>query len=343
MKKIRLGSTGLEVTRPAFGALPIQRCTTEDAVKILRTAYESGINFFDTANAYSNSEERIGIALSDVRENIVISTKSMGKDKATVSQHIQMSLDRLRTNYIDVFQFHMVTAPLDGTDPDGMYSAALEAKEKGYIKHIGITTHRLNLAFDFVNSGLFSTMQFPISYLSNEEELDLVRLCEKLDIGFIAMKGLAGGLLSDARPCHAFMETIPNIVPIWGIQTLDQLMEWVDLAKNNPPLDDELMGIIEKDRAELTGAFCRGCGYCLPCPADIEIGTAMRMKFFINRAPWQQYMSSEWHESMHRIENCIECGQCMTKCPYSLNIPEILKGSLEFYDEFYKTHAHLVG
>ena len=340
MKKIRLGRTGIEVTRPAFGALPIQRCTTEDAVKILRTAYESGINFFDTANAYTNSEERIGLALSDVRENIIIASKSGGKDKATVSEHIQMSLERLRTNYIDVFQFHMATEPIDGADPDGIYSAALEAKEKGYIKHIGVTAHRLDLAFSLINSGLFSTMQFPISYLSNEDELELVRLCGELDIGFIAMKGLAGGMLSDARPCHAFMETIPNIVPIWGIQTLDQLSQWLDLAKTNPTIDGELMEIIEKDRDELTGAFCRGCGYCLPCPANIAIDASMRMKFFLTRAPWKQYMSSEWHERMHCVDNCIECGQCMTKCPYNLNIPDILKDSLKFYDEFYATHAN---
>jgi len=339
MKRIRLGMTGLEVTRPAFGALPIQRCSKEYAVELLRKAYEGGINYFDTANAYTDSEEKIGTALSDVRENIIISTKSGGKDKNTVSQHIQMSLERLQTNYIDIFQFHMASEMPDVDDPDGIYSAAIEAKKKGYIRHIGITAHRLDAAFKFAESGVFETLQFPISYLSNERELELVRLCKDSDIGFIAMKGLAGGMLSDARPCHAFMETIPNIVPIWGIQTLEQLAQWLELAKTNPTLDDELMKIIEKDKAELGDGFCRGCGYCLPCPADIAIPTSMRMKLFLTRAPWKPFMSDEWYEKMHRIENCIECGQCMKKCPYELKIPEMLKHMLADYDKFYETHA----
>lgn len=341
MDKIRLGKTQLYVTKTAMGCLPIQRCSTEDAVAILRAAYEGGINYFDTANAYTDSEHKMGIALHHVRENIIISTKSEGRDRQTVLSHIQNSLKELQTDYIDLFQLHQVPVMPDFDDPDGAYAGALEAKERGWIRHIGVTAHKIDLAFDLINSGKFETMQFPFSYISGKRELEMVALCQEKDMGFIAMKGLAGGMLSNARACHAFMKDYP-VVPIWGIQTMEQLQEWLDLAQENPGLDDALRTLIAKDRGELSQGFCRGCGYCLPCPENIEINNAARMDMLLRRSPWQPYMSDSWYNKMHLIDNCRHCGECASRCPYELDIPHILEYMLKDYDQFYQEHKGLM-
>ena len=341
MEKYRLGKTGLMVTKTAMGCLPIQRCSTEDAVAILRAAYKGGINYFDTANAYTDSEHKLGIALHDVRENIIISTKSEGRDRETVLAHIQNSLKELQTDYIDLFQFHQVPEMLDFEDPEGAYAGALEAKEKGWIRHIGVTTHRLDLAFALVETGKFETMQFPFSYLSGKREQELVQLCAEKDVGYICMKGLAGGMLNNARVCHAFMKDYP-VVPIWGIQTMEQLNEWLSLAEEDPSLDDTLRAIIAQDRRELAQNFCRGCGYCQPCPEGIEIENAARLNMLLRRSPWQPYMSDEWYAKMHLIDNCRHCRECASRCPYELDTPSILEYMLRDYDQFYREHKGLI-
>ena len=336
MKTMVLGKTGLVVTKPAFGALPVQRRSMDDAAAILRRAYEGGIRYFDTANSYTDSEEKIGRALSDVRGDIVISTKSQGRDHETVKRHIALSLERMRTDYIDLFQFHMVSN-WDEID-SGAYEAALEAKEKGFVRHIGVTTHSLRFAFELVQSGRFETMQYPFSYLSNEEEHRLVRLCREKDMGYIAMKALAGGMLSNARAVYAFMSRQEGVVPIYGIQTMEELEQWLALAGEEPELDAELAAIIEEDRRALGGQFCRSCGYCMPCPQGIEIRNCARMDMLIRRSPWRPYFTPEWQAKMNKINDCVECGRCKSKCPYRLDTPNVLKYMLKDYWEFYEEH-----
>lgn len=339
MNKITLGKSGLVVSKPGFGALPIQRADMETAKAILRRAVEGGITYFDSANGYTDSEEKLGAALAGIpRESYVISTKSGGKDRETLAKHIDLSLMRLRTDYIDLFQFHNVTAMPD----EAMLSAAYAAREAGKLRHIGVTTHNIGLAFDLVNSGLFETLQFPFSYLSGEKEKELVKLCAEKNVGFIAMKGLAGGLLTNARACHAFMKAHENVVPIWGIQRMEELEEWLALAEEDPALDDGLCAAIEADRKALSGSFCRGCGYCEPCPAGIEIHTCARMNMLLRRSPWQPLLSDETREKMERISDCIHCGGCAKKCPYGLNASELMPLMLEDYHAFYAEHKPLL-
>ena len=338
MEKIRLGKTDLMVTKASFGALPIQRISREDAVKLVRRAYEAGINYFDTANAYTDSEEKLGEALHDVRQNVVISTKSAGKDKKTVQAHIEQSLRSLRTDYIDLFQFHNPAELPDINDPDGPFAAVLEAKEKGYIRHIGITNHRLKVAHAAIDSGNFETLQFPFCYLATEKDLELVELCRQHDMGFIAMKGLSGGLLNNAEACYAFMRQHPTVVPISGIQHEWELDQWLDLVKRDPRMTPELQAVIDHDRKELAGDFCRSCGYCLPCTVGIDIPQAARMAQLLRRSPYQPYMSDEWHAKMHKIEDCIHCDVCRSRCPYGLDTPALLQKQLVDYDAFYAAH-----
>ena len=336
MEKIRLGRTELLVTKTAFGALPIQRLTKPDAAKLVRWAFEAGINYFDTANMYSDSEEKLSLALKDVREQVIISTKSAATDKKGAMAHIENSLRHL--GYIDLFQFHNPAQLPDISDPDGAFAAALEMKEKGYIRHIGITNHRHHIAKAAIESGNFETLQFPFCHLATDVDMELVELCKTADMGFIAMKGLSGGLLTNAEACYAFMQQYENVVPIWGIQREEELDQWLDLTARNVTMTEALKAVIEADRKELAGSFCRGCGYCMPCPAGIEINNSARMNMLLRRSPYQPYMTDAWHEKMHRIENCIHCGQCASRCPYHLDTPSLLQYMLKDYDEFYAQH-----
>lgn len=338
MDKIRLGRTELYVSKTAFGALPIQRISHADAVKLVRRAYESGINYFDTANAYTDSEEKLGAALHDVRHEVIISTKSGGGDKKTVQAHIEESLRRLQTDYIDLFQFHNPAQLPDPEDPDGPFAAVLEAKQKGYIRHIGITIHRLKVACAAIDSGNFETMQFPFCYLAAPQDLEIVEKCKAADMGFIAMKGLSGGLLNNAEACYAFMQEYPNVVPIWGIQREEELDQWLELTARDPHVTPEIQAVIDKDRQELAGNFCRSCGYCLPCTAGIDIPQAARMSALLRRSPYQPYMSDEWYAKMHKIEECVHCDACKSRCPYGLDTPALLQAMLKDYDAFYAEH-----
>ena len=338
MKTIPLGSTGLTVTKTAMGCLPVQRCNLDDGVALIRAAFEGGITYFDTANAYTDSEEKIGLALHDVREQVVISTKSQARDRAGVLAHIENSLKMLRTDHIDLFQFHNVPELPDPNDPEGAFAGALEAKRRGWIDHIGVTTHRIGVAEACIESGLFETLQFPFSYISSERDLALAGKCAEKGMGYIAMKGLAGGLLTNARACYAFMKGYDNVVPIWGIQRKEELAQWLSLSEEDPDMDDELAAFIKAERQELSGSFCRSCGYCMPCPVGIEIRNCARMNMLLRRSPWQQYMTPQWQEKMNKIEDCLECRRCASRCPYQLDTPNLLKYMLKDYRQFYEEH-----
>jgi predicted aldo/keto reductase-like oxidoreductase len=333
MKNITLGSTGITVPQNAFGALPIQRVDLEEAKIILRQAYDGGMRFFDTARAYSDSEDKLGAALSDVRQDIFIATKTMAKTPEDFRKQLNTSLEKLQTDYIDIYQFHCVEqcyAPGDGT---GMYEAMEEARDQGKIRHIGITAHKLGVAQDIVKSGLYETLQYPFSYLSSEQEIDLVKECERRNMGFIAMKGLAGGLITHSKAAMAYMSQFDNVLPIWGIQKESELAEWLSFMQEAPELTGELQDFIDKERRELTGDFCRGCGYCMPCPAGILINQCARMSLMLRRAPSAAWLTEEMQAEMKKIEGCLECGSCRKKCPYELDTPNLLKKNYEDYQQ----------
>ena len=333
MKKIRLGRTDLWVTKNGFGALPVQRVGIDDACAILRRAYEGGINYFDTARMYTDSEEKMGLALSDVRENIIISTKTASTTVGGFWADLNTSLSLLKTDYIDIYQFHnpdFCPKPGDGT---GLYEAMLEARDKGLIRFIGFTNHRLAVAEEAVRSGLYDTLQFPFSYLAGEKEEALVRLCEELDVGFICMKALAGGLITHSDVAYAFLDRYP-VAPIWGIQRGSELDEFLSYNETPPALTDEFKAFIEKEREELAGEFCRGCGYCLPCPAGIEIFTCARMSLLLRRSPTAGHLSEASQQMMKKIEGCSGCGQCKSRCPYDLDTPALLRKNYEDYKTF---------
>ena len=332
MERVTLGKTGITSVKNGFGALPIQRVTHEYAAMLLNKAYNAGITFFDTARAYSDSEEKIGLALSGVRDNINIATKTMAKTADGFWRDLEESLKKLKTGYIDVYQFHNPPFCPKPGDESGLYDAALKAKEQGLIRHIGITNHRIGVAKEALLSGLYETLQFPFCYLTTENELELVRLAKEKDIGFIAMKALSGGLITNSAAAYAFMTEFDNVLPIWGVQRENELMEFISYMTDPPKMDNAMRDIIEKDRAELIGGFCRGCGYCMPCPEGIEINNAARMAQLIRRSPSDTWLSEEWQEKMQRIRNCKKCGKCRKNCPFGLDTPSLLEKNLQDYE-----------
>lgn len=334
MHRVLLGKTGLTVNKNGFGALPVQRVGTAEAVSILRRAFDHGIDFYDTARWYTDSEEKLGEALSSVRGKIVIATKTGAQNAEGFWKDLEQSLRNLKTDYIDLYQFHNPAFCPKAGDSSGLYEAMLEAKRQGKIRFIGITNHRLAVAKEAVESGLYDTLQFPFSYLASDADLALADSCLKAGMGFIAMKALSGGLITDSAAAYAYLAQFGHVEPIWGIQRESELDEFLSYQENPPALTDSVRRKIEADRKALSGEFCRGCGYCMPCPAGIEINNCARMSLLLRRAPLSVYYTQEWKDKMKKIEDCIHCNRCKEKCPYGLDTPELLRKNYEDFKTF---------
>lgn len=334
MQIVTLGRTGLVVSKNGFGALPIQRVEKKDAVYLLQKAFYHGINYFDSARWYSDSEEKLGAAFSYTRDKIIISTKTGAQTAEGFWKDLEQSLKNLQSDYIDIYQFHNPAFCPKPGDESGLYDAMIEAKKQGKIRFIGITNHRLSVAKEAIESNLYDTMQFPFSYLASDADVEIVESCKNKNMGFIAMKALSGGLLTDSAMAYAYLAQYEHVAPIWGIQRESELDEFLSYNVNPPVLTEAMKKQIEHDRKELLGDFCRGCGYCMPCPAGIEINNCARMSLLLRRAPQDAYLSKDWQVKMKKIENCIHCNKCMSRCPYKLNTPELLDKNYKDYKSF---------
>ena len=201
----------------------------------------------------------------------------------------------------------------------------------GYVDLGRITNHRMSVAEEIIESGLYETLQFPFCYLATDREKALVQGCKEKNIGFIAMKALSGGLITNSAAAYAFEDQYDNVLPIWGVQREKELDEFLSYIACPPAMTDEIKTIIEKDQKELSGNFCRGCGYCMPCPAGIEINTCARMSLLLRRSPSANQLTERGQAMMKKIEGCLHCGACMKKCPYGLNTPKLLEENYEDY------------
>lgn len=338
--KVTLGKTGITVEKNAFGALPIQRITKEEAVALLRKAYASGVTFFDTARYYTDSEEKLGEAFEGMRDKVIIATKTGASNAEAFWRELHTSLENLRTDYVDIYQFHNPPFCPKPGDGSGLYEAMAEAKKQGKVRHIGITNHRLSVAHEAVESGLYETLQFPFSYLATEKDMELVEKCKEAGMGFIAMKALSGGLITNSAAAYAFLAQYENVLPIWGVQRELELDEFLSYIDNPPEMSEELAAVIAHDREELLGDFCRGCGYCMPCPVGIEINNCARMSLLIRRSPSAAHLTPQAQEKMKKIENCLHCGRCKAKCPYGLDTPALLEKNYKDYCEILAGKAY---
>lgn len=331
MDMVTLGRTGITVNKNGFGALPIQRVSREEAARLLRMALDAGITFFDTARFYTDSEEKIGYALSDRRDAFYLSTKTAATTAEGFWSDLETSLRNLKTDYIDIYQFHNPAFCPKPGDGSGLYEAMLEARRQGKIRFISITNHRMTLAHEAIRSGLYDTLQFPFCYLATDKDIAVAEACREAGMGFIAMKGLSGGLINNSAAAYAWLAQYEHVLPIWGVQRERELREFLSYIHNPPTLTAALAAVVERDRAQLQGNFCRGCGYCMPCPVGIQINQCARMSLMLRRAPSQNWLTGEMQAEMKKIEQCLHCNQCSSKCPYELDTPALLAKNYEDY------------
>ena len=334
MAKIAIGNTGLFAEDTGFGALPIQRISKAEAVRLLRMAFDGGITYYDTARAYTDSEEKLGEAFpAGDREKIIIATKVWHFTEEGFWDDLHTSLKMLRTDYIDIYQFHNPSFCPKPEDGSGLYEAMLKAKEQGKIRHIAITNHRMHVADEAVKSGLYTVLQFPFNYLSTDREISLAQDTLAAGMGFVCMKGMSGGLIDSGAAATVWMRRYPGVMPIWGVQREEELKEFLSYINDPPQETEEIRKIIKTDRDQLQGDFCRSCGYCMPCPQGIQIPTAARMSLLLRRAPTAGSLNERGQALMSKIDDCIECGQCASRCPYGLDTPSLLKRNLKDYRE----------
>jgi len=336
MDTVRLGKTELQVSRIGFGGIPIQRVSDNEARYVIRRAFELGVTFFDTANGYGTSEERIGAALDNKRDRVILATKTPARDRNGALEHLELSLKRLQTDTIDLWQLHNVSSEENYAKvigPGGALEAAREAVRDGVVQHIGLTSHSMEIALKATASGLFETIQFPFNYVTREAEEKLIPLAEECDVGFIGMKPFAGGLLDDPRLSIKYVLQWDSVVPDPGIETTDDIEGIVRVLEGDRQLTDEDRQEIERIRGEVGNRFCRRCGYCLPCPTEIPIPTAMNLVSFMRRFPVDNLESGWLADVAAKAAACQQCGECEERCPYELKIRDMLVENVRAFED----------
>ncbi|MCX7781303.1 MAG: aldo/keto reductase [Negativicutes bacterium] len=327
MNRIPLGNTGLIVSEVGFGGIPIIRLSREEASAVLRRAYEKGINFYDTANAYRDSEQKIGDTFAGMRDQVIYATKTIKRDGPGAQEQLENSLRMLRTDYIDLYQLHQVSQERDWqaiTAPGGALEAVVKAKAEGKIRHIGVSSHSLAMALKLVGSGLFSTIQFPFNFIETAAKDELFAAARKAGMGIIAMKPFAGGMISNAKVAFAFLRQFPGIIPIPGFDSVAGVDEITGFYAADNAVSEEDLAVMEACRQELGQQFCRRCEYCQPCPHGVMITPAMGYGVIAKRMSGA--VAADFARiPMESVPRCIDCGACRTKCPYELPIPEMLK------------------
>jgi len=344
VEKIRLGKTGMMVTRLGFGGIPIQRLNETDAVKVMQRCLDLGINYLDTANGYTTSEERIGKAVKGRRHNVFIATKTFPGTPDIIEKNLELSLKRLDTDYIDIYQFHGINdkATLDKIldTEKGLYKVFEKAKKAGKIRHIGITSHQMDAAKLEIKSDKFETLMFPFNFITNEPAKELLPLCHEYDMGFIVMKPLAGGMLNDATLCFKYLLQFPDIVTIPGIEKIHEIEEIAAIYEGPQKITPAERTRMKRMAAELGTRFCRRCDYCQPCAQGIPISLIMTFPSFVKRLPPDWYLKSPFiPEGMSKALNCTECGECEERCPFKLPIREMLKEGYYLFEKVKSANA----
>ena len=333
MRYIELGKTGMMISEVGFGGIPIIRLDRDEAVRVLHHAYEKGITFFDTANAYRDSEEKIGVAFEGIRDKVVIATKTIRRDAAKATEQLENSLRMLKTDYIDLFQLHQVAHESDWqaiTAPGGALEAVMRAKEAGKVRHIGLTSHSLSMAVRLVKSGLFSTIQFPFNFIEIEALTELFPAALQLGVGILVMKPFAGGVIDNADIAFKFLRQHPDAIPIPGYDSIEKVDEIVGIYERENIVNDCDKTLMDEYRAKLRKAFCRRCEYCQPCPESVKITMAMGYQIFVSRMG--PLVAADFAgAAMETVPQCKECGACIKRCPYELPIPEMLKRNYASY------------
>lgn len=335
MRYVPLGKTGLTVSEVGFGGIPIIRLDEGSAVAVLRRAYECGITLYDTANAYRDSEKKIGRALGDVRDKVILATKTLCRDASGAVEQLENSLRMMKTDYIDVYQLHQIAQEKDWdvvTGPGGVMQAIVKAKEQGKIRYIGVTSHNLEMALRLVKTGMFSTVQFPFNFIEDAAKNELHVAARERGMGILAMKPFAGGMINNARIAFKFLREHPDVIVLPGLDSPERVDEVVSFYREPNRVTEKDLKLMGKYRFELGKQFCRRCEYCQPCPQGVMITAAMGYKVIASRmSPRVAVEISQI--SMESVSFCTECRECVDRCPYELPIPDILKVHYDLYEK----------
>jgi len=334
MEKVRLGRTEMMVTGLGFGGIPIQRVPEEEAIAVVNKCLDLGINFLDTANGYTTSEERIGRAIKGKREEIILATKSLARTREDIEKHLKLSLERLGTDYIDLYQLHNVSdaETLETVlDPNGPRGVIEDAKKAGVVKHIGITSHQVDVAKDIIKTDLFETIMFPFNFMVYEGNDELLSLARQHDVGFIAMKPLAGGMIANATIAIKYLLQFPDTVLIPGIERVPEIEEIARVFEGPKEMTVGEKREMERIKEELGTRFCRKCDYCQPCTAGISISDVMAFPNLAKRLPPVRLYSGKFAESFEKAADCTDCGECEERCPYNLPIRDMMKEHLKMH------------
>ena len=323
-----LGKTNLKINEIGIGGIPIQCLNQKEVNQIVKELIFCGINFIDTARGYSNSEELIGEAIKNDRDKFIIATKSMSRTYEAMQNDIQISLEKLQTSYIDIYQLHNVPV---NENIDGALKALLEAKEQGIVKHIGVTTHSVEALEKFVESPVFETIQFPYNIVETQAE-GIFEKAKNNNIGVIVMKPLAGGAIDDGKLALKFVLNNANVsVAIPGVESIEQVRENSMVAAGN--YTDQEIEKINKIKNELGNDFCRRCGYCMPCPQGINIPFSFLCEGYHERYNLQGWAKERYFAMKVKASQCVGCGICETRCPYELKIREKLKKVVKIFED----------
>ena len=334
MDEMRLGRTGMMVSKLGFGGIPIMRVPEDEAVAVVQKCLDLGITFLDTANAYTTSEASIGKAVKGKREKLVVATKSASRSREGLERHLSMSLDRLGLDYIDLYQFHRVDdfKSLEIVlDRKGPMAVLEEAKRTRVIRHIGVTSHQIDVAEEAVKSDCFETLMFPFNFITCEAADRLLPLCRKHDVGFIAMKPLAGGALENVIIAFKYLFQFADVLPIPGIEKPHEIEQIVKVLQGSRDMTDAERTEMQRLKDELGSRFCRRCDYCQPCTQEIPISTVMVITSVIRRMPPELVFTGIFADAVEKAANCTECGDCEERCPYRLPIREMLREQVQFF------------
>jgi predicted aldo/keto reductase-like oxidoreductase len=335
LNTVKLGETDLEISEVGFGGIPIIPLPTNEAVSIVRYCFDLGITFFDTANMYLTSEEKIGTALQTVRDKAVIASKTTQRDANGAAAHIDTSLKQLKTDWIDIYQFHNVSnqeALQQILAPQGAYEAVSKARDAGKIRFIGISSHSIQTAMEALKTGLFQTLQFPFNFIENDPLNELFPLARQTNVGIIAMKPLGGGLLERADLCFGFLKQHPYVVPIPGMSAKKEADEIIELYRHPKPQTKSDLKEMKNIETVLGEKFCHRCEYCMPCEQGVQIPSVLIFQAVAKRLS-PEGVSAWLGKAMQSVAECIECGQCEEKCPYNLPIADLLKENLALFKE----------
>ena len=330
-----LGKTGLKISRMGFGGIPIQKIDAAGTKALMHRLMEAGVNYIDTARAYTVSESYLGEALEGIREHFILATKSMGRTKEAMAKDIDTSLANLRTDYIDLYQVHNPNMEQleQVIAPDGALEALLEAKQAGKIGHIGLTAHSRAVFEKALELPWVETLMFPYNIVETQAE-DLIHRCAEKNIGFIDMKPLAGGALEDATLALRFLTTNPDVtVMIPGMAELHEVDENLAAISNTAPLTEEENAQITQIRSTLGTHFCRRCNYCAPCTVGIAIPNVFLFEGYLSRYGLEDWAHKRYETLSVKASACIGCGVCETRCPYELPIRDMLKAAAKKFGE----------